>query len=63
MIHICNVPRYQAPSTQELREMRENHLMLQRSTYHTCRNCGQLEYAVLDNIDPYREALLNKILK
>ena len=48
---------------QRLREMRENHLMLQRGTYHTCRNCGQLEYAVLDNIDPYREALLNKIRK
>jgi radical SAM protein with 4Fe4S-binding SPASM domain len=48
---------------QRLREMRENHLMFQRSIYHTCRNCGQLEYAVLDNIDPYREVLLNKIRK
>lgn len=48
---------------QKLREMRENHLMLQRRVYHTCQNCGQLEYAVLDNIDPYRDSLLEKLQK
>ena len=48
---------------QELREMREKHLMLQRGTYHTCRDCGQLKFAVLDNIDPYRQVLLDRLRK
>lgn len=47
----------------ELREMRRNHLMLERDTYHTCKNCGQMEYAVLDNIDPYREEILSRLQK
>lgn len=45
----------------KMHELRERHLMLQKKEYHTCANCGQLQYAVLDNIDPYRENLLEKI--
>ena len=45
----------------ELRKMQTDHLMLQRGTYHTCQNCGQLKYAVLDDLDPYREALREKL--
>lgn len=47
----------------KLREMRENHLKLNRGAYHTCKNCGQLEYAVLDDLDLYRERLLKKLQK
>lgn len=44
-------------------KMREDHLMLRRGKYHTCRNCGQMEYAVLDNIDPFREEILARMKK
>ncbi|MCI8687126.1 MAG: hypothetical protein HFF57_02275, partial [Lawsonibacter sp.] len=33
MIHICNVPRYQAPSAEELRELREKHVLLSSFPY------------------------------
>lgn len=45
----------------QLQDMREKHLQLNRQMYHTCKNCGQLEYAALDNIDPFREEILFRI--
>jgi hypothetical protein len=26
-----------------------------------CRDCGHIKYAQVDNIDPYKEVLLNKL--
>lgn len=46
-----------------MKEMREKHLQLQRSVYPTCANCGQLKYAAMDNLDDYREILLERIRK
>ena len=46
-----------------LKEMRLNHLQMQRDVYPTCANCGQLKYAVLDNIDAYREEIRERILR
>lgn len=46
-----------------LKQMRIDHLSLNKSKYGPCSECGQLEYAVLDNIDPYRRELLERILK
>ena len=43
------------------RKMRMDHLNLSKDIYPTCKNCGQLKYAVLDDIDAYREELLKKI--
>ncbi len=45
-----------------LTEMRRNHLMLKKDCYSACADCGQLKYAVLDNIDEYREELLKHFL-
>lgn len=44
-----------------MQEMRKNHLKLNKKIYSACKNCGQMEYAVLDNIDPYREEILKKL--
>lgn len=44
-----------------LREMREKHLLLQKGEYQVCGNCGQLKYAVLDNIDDYRREIITKL--
>lgn len=54
LIDIWNGPKMQ--------EMRINHLKLNKSIYKPCSKCGQLEYAVLDNIDAYSTDLLRKIL-
>ncbi len=44
-----------------LNQMRIDHLSLRKDIYPACKNCGQLKYAVLDNIDEYREELLKKL--
>ena len=46
-----------------MNKMRENHLNLNKNAYPTCSNCGQMKYAVLDNIDGYREEILAKLQK
>ena len=33
MIHICNVPRYQAPSAEELAKMKAAHVLLGETSY------------------------------
>lgn len=43
-----------------MQEMRKNHLLKNKGYYHTCDRCGQLEYAVLDNIDKYSEELYKR---
>ena len=44
-----------------LKQMRIDHLTLNKEKYGPCSKCGQLEYAVLDNIDKYREEILERI--
>ena len=44
-----------------LNAMRWDHLSGRRENYPVCANCGQLSYAALDNLDPYREELLKKL--
>jgi len=44
-----------------MQNMRIEHLKKNKAIFPTCKNCGQLEYAVLDNIDEYAEELLEKI--
>lgn len=44
----------------ELKKMRLDHLKLNRKIYPACEKCGQMKFAVLDNIDPYRETILKK---
>lgn len=46
---------------EKMQQMRKEHLKLNKGIYQACQNCGQLKYAVLDNIDAYREEILNKI--
>lgn len=46
---------------QQLRDMRINHLQGNRCLHEICSNCGQLKFAVLDNIDSYRNELLERI--
>lgn len=46
---------------EQMQQMRKQHLLLKKSSYHICENCGQLKYAVLDNIDSYREEILEKM--
>ena len=44
-----------------LNEMRIEHLKHNRKKYPACGCCGQMKYAVLDNIDAYSEEILQKI--
>ncbi len=44
-----------------LETMRRYHLQGKRGMYPVCANCGQLSYAALDNLDPYKEELLKKM--
>lgn len=44
-----------------IKQMRIDHLTLKKDNYGPCSKCGQLEYAVLDNIDKYREEILERI--
>ena len=44
-----------------LNRMRLDHLRLNRKVYPACAKCGQMKYAVLDNIDQYRKEILQNI--
>lgn len=46
---------------ENMRQMRIDHLKLNKDTYAICKHCGQLKTAALDNIDPYRLDILQKI--
>lgn len=46
----------------KMKEMRIDHLMLNKEKYSPCNQCGQLRYAVLDDIDPYRQSILNRVI-
>lgn len=48
-------------NSEKMNDMRKNHLMLQKFKYQTCNECGQLEYAALDNITPYRKKIIEKM--
>lgn len=47
----------------QMQQLRRNHLLLRRGDVPTCQNCGQLKYAVLDDIDTYRQEILEKLEK
>lgn len=46
-----------------LQQMRIDHLKLQKDKYSTCKECGQLKYAALDDITPYREQLISSMTR
>lgn len=43
------------------RKMQMEHLRQNRKIYPGCKDCGQMKFAVLDNLDPYREDLLKRM--
>lgn len=43
-----------------MNDLRRQHLEGRRRENDVCRDCGHLAYAQVDDIDPYREALLTK---
>ena len=45
---------------EKMQQMRKNHLLKNKDYYSACRQCGQLEYAVLDNIDDYSDDLYER---
>lgn len=44
-----------------MRALRLQHLEGRRDQNPVCANCGQLSHCLPDNIDPYRETLLNRV--
>lgn len=44
----------------KMNTLRRQHLEGKRSENPICSNCGHLSYAQVDNIDPYRESLIEK---
>lgn len=50
-------------NSESFNKLRIQHLQCQRHQNPVCSNCGQLTHCLPDNIDPYREQLLSKLLK
>lgn len=48
-------------NSEKMQELRLLHLEGQRKMNPVCRDCGHIKYAQVDNIDPYKEVLLNKL--
>ena len=48
-------------NSEKMNSLRRLHLDNGRRTHPICRDCGHIKYAQVDNIDPYRQQLLNKI--
>ncbi|WP_207301338.1 radical SAM/SPASM domain-containing protein [Marichromatium gracile] len=48
-------------NAESLRALRLQHLSGRRCDNSTCRDCGHLQYAQIDNIDPYRDQLLERL--
>ncbi|MEA2019849.1 MAG: radical SAM/SPASM domain-containing protein [Campylobacterota bacterium] len=48
-------------NSQKLKDLRLEHLEGKRCENETCRDCGHLAYAQVDNIDPYRKQILDNI--
>ena len=51
---------YDIWNSEALRELRIAHLKKNKDNYKTCKNCGQLNFATLDNIDKYADELLKR---
>lgn len=49
-------------NSEEMFQLRKAHLTLQKEPYYACKHCGELIYAQIDNIDPYREEILQKLM-
>jgi len=47
-------------NSKEFNELRVQHLEGKRNENSICSQCGQLTHCLPDNIDDYREQLLNK---
>lgn len=50
-------------NSQEMNALRIQHLRGERCNNQVCKECGHIKYAQVDNIDPYKSELLQKILK
>ena len=46
----------------KMNTLRRQHLEGKRCGNHICSNCGHLRYCQVDNIDPYRDILLQKFI-
>ena len=55
-----NESLYDIWNGEKLKELRIAHLKKDKSAYKTCDNCGQLNFATLDNIDKYANELLKR---
>ncbi len=47
-------------NSEPMQKLRRQHLEGQRHNNEVCRNCGHIAYSQVDNIDPYREAILKQ---
>lgn len=48
---------------EKMKQLRIDHLKKQKSKYQICADCKQLKFATIDNIDPYADEILGKIMK
>jgi len=55
-----NESLYDIWNGERLKNLRIAHLKKDKSNYKNCKNCGQLKFATLDNIDKYADELLNR---
>ena len=59
--NVADQTLYEIWNGETLHRMRVNHLKLHRDLYPACGACGQMKYAVLDNIDPFRDDILTRM--
>jgi radical SAM protein with 4Fe4S-binding SPASM domain len=60
--NVKNESLHQTWNSEKMNALRHQHLEKHRCDNIVCSNCGHLRYAQVDNIDPYREQILKKIL-
>lgn len=54
---------YEIWNSEKLKALQFQHLNGHRCKNEVCNNCGHLMYAQVDNLDPYREQILNNLKK
>lgn len=54
---------YEIWNSEKLKALQFQHLNGHRCENEVCSNCGHLMYAQVDNLDPYREQILNNLKK
>lgn len=50
-------------NSEPMRQLRLQHLAGKRHDNAVCGNCGHIAYSQIDNIDPYRESILERLTK